>query len=325
MGESERQKLLRELGLFLAITFGIAWVGYCTAWACGQRYGDGNFDIVLALGSLAPLAAMYFCRKREGQGFDPEAWGLAPHFKGNLLTYGFGYVFPTALALVAGLLFFAINPQQYDPQGETFIAGLVEGGMSQEQASNMFSSLLGMGVLAGPFANILLSAAELLGFQGYLLPKAQDLFGKNAPMKAALACSGVWALWYAPLFFDGYFYGRAYGGFPALGLLTGLLFYFLLGLSLSYMTLRTGSILPAALSRSGVTAMAAAGIYFTKGEVGLLNGPGLYGVFGCLGLLLFGALFLLRIRRMDGAKKLYAQRAKKRKALPAGQRDKDKP
>lgn len=317
MGESERQKLLRKPGLFLAITFGVAWGGYFTAWGCGQRYGDANFDIVLVLGSLAPLAAMFICRKQEGYGFDPELWGLAPHFKGNFLTYGFGYVFPTALALVAGLLFFTMHPQQYDPQGETFIAGLIEGGMTREQASGVFSSLLGMGVLAGPFANILLSAAELLGFQGYLLPKAQELFGKNAPMKAALACSGVWALWYAPLFFDGYFYGRAYGGFPVLGLLTGLLFYFLLGLSLSYMTLRTGSILPAALSRSGVTAMAAAGIYFAKGEVGLLTGPGLYGVFGCLGLLLFGALFLLRIRRIDRAGKLYAQRAKKQKTLPA--------
>ena len=61
MGESERQKLLRKQGLFLAITFGVVWGGYFTAWGCGQRYGDANFDIVLVLGSLVvSIAALVF-------------------------------------------------------------------------------------------------------------------------------------------------------------------------------------------------------------------------------------------------------------------------
>lgn len=300
---------MKEAGLFLGITFGVAWLAYLTAWGCGERYGSAGFDLVQVIGSLAPAGAMLFCRKREGVGIDPEVWGLRPHFKGHVLTWAFGYVFPTALALLAGLLFFTAHPQQYDPQASTFMAGLVEGGLTEEQASGMLGSMLGMGVLAGPFANILLAVTELLGFQGYLLPKARELFG---PLKAAAVCSGVWALWYAPLYFDGYFYGRDYPGFPFVGLLLGLVFHFLLGLCLSHMTLRTGCILPAALTRSGVTAMAAAGVYFAKGEIQLLTGPNLYSVFGCLALLLFGALFTLRIRRMERAGKLYCQRATSR-------------
>lgn len=316
MGESDRKELLKRITLFLGITFGAAWLGYFTAWGCGQSYGDANFDIVLVIGSLAPAGAMLFCNRGEGIGFDPEAWGISPHFRGNLLTYGFAYVCPTVLAALTGLLYFTVFPEQYDPLAQTTLDSLAESGLTQEQAASAFSSMLGMGVLAGPFANILLAVTELLGFQGWLLPKALQWFRKYAPLKAALAVSGLWAVWHAPLFFDGYFYGKGYPGAPFTGLLTGLAFYFLLGFLLSYMTLRTGCILPACLTRSGVTALAAAGVFFCKGESLLIVGPGLYGAFGCLALLIFCALYSLRLLRLERSGKLWHQRRPKgKKAL----------
>ena len=318
---SAKQTLYKQMGLFLGLTFGIAWLGFFTAWGCGQAYGGANFDIVLTIAWLAPGGAMLLCRKSEGTGFDPDSLGLKPHFKGNVRSYLFAYIFPTVLALLTGLLFFAAFPQNYDPRAESFLAGLAEGGLTQEQASSMLNSLIGMGVLAGPLVNILLSLTEVLGFFGWLLPKSIGLFDKNAPLKAALAVSGVWAVWHAPLFFDGYLYGRDYPGFPFAGLGLGLAFYFLLGLVLSYMALRTGSVIPAALSRSGVTAMAVTGVYFTKGETLLVVGPSVYGAFGCLALLVFAALFLLRIRRMDRAGKLWQRDGSVNAAPNPRQRD----
>lgn len=311
---------LKRVYIFLGIVFGAAWLCYATAWGCGQRYGSESFDFVLGLASIAPAGAVLFCRKGEEGGlrFDPETWGISPHFKGNVTTYLIGYLYPTLLAALAGLLYFAVFPGQYDPTSQTYIDVFTQSGLTEEQAASMISSMLGMGVLAGPFANILLAFTELLGFLGYLLPKALKLFDKNASLKAALSVSAVWALWHAPLYFDGYFYGWGYPGAPFTGLLVGMVFYVLLGFLLSYMTLRTGSIFPACLARSGVTAMAAAAVYFCKGESLLIVGPGLYGLFGCLALLAFCLLYVLRLLRLERSGKLWHQRAKPgKKALPA--------
>lgn len=305
--------LLKKIYTFLGITFGVAWLGYCIAWGCGASYGGWDFDVVMWLGAVAPAIAMLFCNKSEGIGFDPEAWGVSPHFRASWQTYLFAYACPTLLAALTGLLYFASFPGQYDPTAQTFTQGLMDSGLTQEQAAGAVSSMLGMGVLAGPFANILLAVTELLGFQGWLLPKVRELFGEGSSLKASLVVSGVWAFWHAPLYFDGYFYGRGYPGAPAAGLLLGMVFYFLLGFLLCYMTLRTGCILPACLTRSGVTAMAVAAVYFCRGDSLLIVGPGLYGVFGCLALLVFCGLYVLRLLRLERSGKLWHQRKGKKK------------
>ena len=317
MDGADKKELLRRMGIFLGITFGVAWLGYFTAWGCGESYGSTNFDIVMVIGSLAPFGAMLFCNKGEGVGFDPESWGISPHFRGNVPTYLLAYALPTLLAALGGLLFFAAFPGKYDQTSQTYIDAFMQAGLTREQAASAISSMLGMGVLMGPFANILLAAAELTGFLGWLLPRALKLFGGNAALKASLAVSGVWAVWHAPLYFDGYFYGKGYPGAPFTGLLLGMVFYTLLGFLLCYMALHTGSVLPGCLTRSGVTAMAAAGVYFCKGESLLIVGPGLYGVFGCMALLLFCGLYALRLSRMERTGRLWHQRPKKKKkALP---------
>lgn len=305
MKKAENRELRGRMAVFLGIAFGAAWLAYGTAWCCGQHYGGDNFNVVMVIGSLAPAGAALFCGR--GAGFDPEALGLRPHFKGMWLTYGFAYVCPTVLAVLAGVLYFAAFPAQYDPLAQAMTEALAQNGLTQEQAASMVSSMLGMGVLAGPFANILLAAAELAGFQGWLLPRAAQMFGERGSLKAAAAVSGAWAVWHTPLYFDGYFYGRGYPGAPFTGLLAGLAFYFLLGFLLSYMTLRTGCIWPACLTRSGVTAMAAAGVYFCRGESLLIVGPGLYGVFGCLALGILCALYLLRLLRFERSGRLWHQ------------------
>lgn len=311
----EKKDLQKKIAIFLGITFGVAWLGYCIGWGCGSSYGGADFDVVMWLGAIAPAIAMFVCNKSEDIGFDPEVWGIRPHFRANWQTYLFAYACPTLLAALTGLLYFAAFPDQYDPLTETFTQSLVESGLTAEQASGMVSSMLGMGVLAGPFVNLLLAVTELLGFQGWLLPKLRAFLGGSV-VKPALAASGIWAVWHAPLYFDSYFYGRGYPGAPVTGLLLGLLFYFLLGLLLCYMTLRTGSILPACLTRSGVTAMAIAAVYFCKGGSLLIMGPGLYGAFGCMALAIFCGIYLLRLVRFERSGKLWHQRRPKKKALP---------
>lgn len=286
----------KSLGLFLGLSFGIAWLGYIIGWGCGYRYGDPAFDIVLGLGKLAPLAAALLTRHFHQEGFDPEALGIRPHLKKRVLTHLGAYFFPTALAALTGFLYYLAHPGQYDPMAEFFTQGLVAAGSTPEQAAATLNQALGMGVLAGPLVNLLFSLTELLGFMGYLLPKAVTLLGSR--VKASLCCGAVWSVWRLPLLFDGYYYGWGYPGAPFWGVALGLVFGFLLGFVLSYLTLRGQSVWPAALAFSGTVAMAAAPVYFAGCDVRLIDGPVVYGLFGCLALLLLSGLFALRLRRL---------------------------
>ena len=299
----------KRILLFCSITFGIYWAAVLIAFACGLRYGDDTFKNLNLVMMLVPMAAMLVTRRVTEEAIELDSAGLAPHFKGNILRYVFAYVFPTLLAGLTGLLFFAVHPAQYDPAAETLIDSLVTDAVTREMASGAVYQQVLMGIAAGPLVNIITSAAEVLGFQGYLLPKLREFFGdKGGGWKAALACGGLWGLWYAPLLADGYLYGRGYPGYPFLGILLGIVFYTLLTVVLSYLTMKTGSIFPAALARGGVTAMAAMPLYFTKGGSTLLTGPVVYSVFGCAALLLFAALYFLRIRRMEKAGTLSYQK-----------------
>ena len=51
--------------------------------------------------------------------------------------------------------------------------------------------------------------------------------------------------------------------------------------------------------------MAVTGVYFTTGESYLVVGPSVYGLCGCLALLLFALLYGLRMLRMERQGVLY--------------------
>ena len=289
----------KKTGIFLAIVFLGAWGAYAAAWISGMHYGDSGFRAVLTVAAFLPALAMVVCRKVGDEGYDLDDAYIAPHFRGNVRRYLFAYFFPVFLVSLTCLLFFAAFPENCDLTAAPFLEGMEEMGMDHDRAVGALYSQILMTVLAGPLVNLLTTFAEELGFRGYLLPKLRGFFKKYAGFKSALVCGGLWALWYLPLYWDGYLYGTGYPGYPLLGFAAGFLFYGPLGVLVSYFTLKTGSVIPGALLRSGISAMAVTGVYFTTGESYLVVGPSVYGLFGCLALLLFALLYGLRMLRME--------------------------
>lgn len=300
--------LKRKLGLFLALVFGVAWLAMATGWIAGLRYGDYGFDLILTGMMFLPAVAALISRKAMGERISVAELGIRPNLKGNIRRYLFAYAFPTLFTVLTAVLFFCVFPGKYDAWGKTFIGILVDAGVTEEVASGMMYYQVLLAVLAGPLVNIVTAFTEMLGFQGYLLPKLARFFRRYAGLKASLVCGGLWSLWYLPLYADGYLYGKGYPGFPVLGMLLGFVFYGLLGTVLSYFTLKTGSMMPAALARGGVSAMAATALFFSTGETSLLVGPSVYGAFGCLALLVFALLYALRTLRMEREGTLYYQK-----------------
>lgn len=295
----------KRMGLYLGIVFVLAWGAYIVAWVCGLHYGDTGFRTVLTIAAFFPALAMIICRKVGDEGYDLDDAYIAPHLRGNVRRYLFAYFFPLFLVCLTCLLFFAFFPENCDLAATEFLDGMVETGMERERAVGAMYSQIMMTIVAGPLINVLTTFAEELGFRGYLLPKLKHCFQKYAGLKSALVCGALWSAWYLPLYGDGYLYGTGYPGYPVLGFVTGFLFYGLLGVILSYFAFKTGSVIPGALLRSGISAMAVTGVYFTTGESYLVVGPSVYGLCGCLALLLFALLYGLRMLRMERQGVLY--------------------
>lgn len=318
----------KTIGLFLGIIFGSAWALLIAARLCNVHYGgeDGVFNVLFNVMLLLPALAVLITRKICGEKINVDALWIPPHFRGNIQRYLFAYFFPTMLTVLAAFAFFSFSPGSFDPTGSTFIKVLTDSGIEQKTASDFVYSQIGMAVFLGPMVNVVIAFTEMLGFQGYLVPRMVQFFGKHAQLKAALAGSAVWSLWYLPLYLDGYLYGSGYDGFPVVGMLLGTLFYFLLGIVMSYLTLRTGSMIPAMLIRGGVMATAViAAMYFTKVQTSLLIGPSVYGICGSAALALFALLYVFRILRTEREKKFYNEQAAAEKRETSSERPKALP
>ena len=73
----------------------------------------------------------------------------------------------------------------------------------------------------------------------------------------------IWGLWHAPLTIIGHNYGVGYPGWPFAGIAAMCVFCTALGIFLTYVTVRTGSCLAAAVGHGAINAFVSAGIMFS--------------------------------------------------------------
>ena len=135
------------------------------------------------------------------------------------------------------------------------------------------------GLVMAPILNCITCFGEEWGWRGYLLPK----LSKKLPLIPTLLVSGlIWGLWHALLTIVGHNYGIGYPGFPFAGIGMMCLFCTVLGILLSYVTLKSGSCIPAIIGHGAVNGIAAIGIYFTPTGGDPFVGPAPTGIIGIL-------------------------------------------
>lgn len=293
----------RKIGLFLGLTFGISWAGIAAAWIFGIHYGDNFFTAMVNWIMVLPALLVVILRKALGQKLDIDEMRITPHLKEHWPRYIGAYLAPALLVVVTAALYFLCFPGQFDPAGSTFVGILTDSGFDAQDAHDYLVSGVLQGLFGGALVNIVPSFCEMLGFQGYLLPKLYQGFSRRG-LRACLASGAIWAAWYLPLIADGYLYGTGYPGAPVLGMAMGFLFHLALGFLLSFLTLKTGSMLPAMLTRGGISAGAATALSFTTGDTSLLVGPSVYGAFGLGVLVLLAVAGAWRLLRLEKAGKL---------------------
>lgn len=296
----------KRIAIFLILTFVLTYV--VEIFIIIPMLGSTDINqAVLAQTLVAgvmfiPAICVALTRLITKEGFVGKDLYLTLGVKKNLKYYMLAWFGFAALILFGTVLYFLIFPSQFDKDmGFAYAAfNAVKGDnpYSTEQVKQIVMIQMVQGILLSPFLNLINCFGEEWGWRGYLLPKMLKRF-KVVP---TLLISGIiWGLWHAPLTIMGHNYGVGYAGFPYTGILAMCVFCTVIGIILSYMTIRTKSCVPAIMGHGMLNGFSAIGIYFTSLEkpYNIFLGPTPVGIIGGAGFMIVAAFLLWRLYREE--------------------------
>ncbi len=147
-------------------------------------------------------------------------------------------------------------------------------------------SVLFMGLIAGPTVNALFAFGEEIGWRGFLHRELAHL----GFWKLSYATGFIWGIWHAPLIL----HGLNYPQHPIEGVGMMIVFTTLLSPLLSYIRIRTRSVLGAAIMHGTVNGVSGISVAFAEGGSDLI--VGLTGLSGFVVLLFVNAV-LFKVSR----------------------------
>lgn len=290
----------KRILIFLAFAFAIPWTAVLVLYLTVGVY-DMDKAISLARTYLnyffvlpAPAIAMAATRL-----ITKEGWGhlmLRPDFRRGWRFYLAGWLLPFLAIIMGTALFYFIFPRSFDPNfggAREMAAG------SPLAAADPWTLLLTLTLLpmitSVPVLT-LISLGEELGWRGYLLPKLMERFAGTsgddpahsgsldaaAARKAALLIGVIWGVWHWPGLFLAM---RSDPEMPILYPVVYTVFTCLLSVLLTWITLCSGSVWPAAIGHGTHNLSVALPGYLLKGPVNLLLGPAPGSLIGGMGYL----------------------------------------
>lgn len=276
---------MKSLKPYFLISFGLAWA-LMLAGIVLFRSTPLVYQGLTALAMFAPLLAVLFsCR---GLGTGKTGIGWRPRLRGNWGRYALALFGPALLTLAGAVLYFLLFPAKLD-----LSMSVLAGQMGLEAVPvPVVLAQVALCVTIYPFINMIFALGEEVGWRGYLTPQFQLRLGRRGGLVAA---GVIWGVWHWPLILlAGYEYGVGYPGAPFTGSLAMCLFTTAIGILLSWLYEKTGSIWAPALSHGALNAIAALPLFWLAdgGASGYLLGPTLAGVISVLPALAIGLAIL---------------------------------
>lgn len=299
-----KKQNVRRILTYLLITFGLTW-GYCFLIlypVVNEESLNGvpsvAAQLMTAICMFFPAIGVLLTRLFSKEGFR-DCW-LRPNFKKNIKTYLLAWFGPGLLTLAGAVLYFLLFPDDLDLSFGYFIATLEAAGAPVETLPMPVGLLMALqcvqALFLAPAMNFITCFGEEWGWRGYLLPKMKD----QLPTLPMLLITGIiWGLWHAPLTAIGHNYGVGYPGFPFAGIAMMCLFCITLGVFMSWITLKTGSCIPAVLAHGAVNGIGAIGIYFTKDGGNPFVGPAPMGIIGLIPFMIVAMVMAIRLNRKE--------------------------
>lgn len=301
--EIKKQDVKRIL-IYIIITFALTWA-YCLLVVYPIAKGESLQGIPALLTQYLVAAAMFFpavgvflTRLFTKEGFK-NAW-LKPNLKKNLRYYLLAWFGPGILTFAGMGIYFLLIPGSFDPECGYMRLTLEAAGTSADVLPMPLNLLLLIqtvqAFLLAPILNFVTCFGEEWGWRGYLLPKMKNLL-PTVPM--LLVTGIIWGLWHAPLTIIGHNYGLGYWGFPFTGIAMMCVFCTVLGIFLSYVTLKTNSCIPAILGHGAINGIAAIGMYFTRDGGNPFVGPTPTGIIGLIPFILVAIPMVINLRKNE--------------------------
>ena len=272
---------------FIILTCSVSWVVAGAAIMLGLRI-DNNllYTVFGAAYMFLPAACALILQKFHREklfrnlkiSFRPNRWfliaGLMP------IIYAF-------LTLGANLLLPNIS---YSAGAEGFLSSLPpEQAESIARQLSQFPPIVFLplqiinSMIAGYTINALFAFGEEMGWRGYLLRELKD---KKFPL-VALITGTVWGLWHFPLIL----LGHNYPGYPIAGVGMMIIWCILLSPVMTYIAIKSKSVIGAAIFHGTLNAIAGIGALFLIGGNVLTNG--VTGIVGFVVLLFIDFAFFL--------------------------------
>ena len=281
----------KRIVIYVALAYGLAWaLWFAVVYPMVNGGGLGtSMQLAIAAGMFAPAIAAALTRLITKEGFK-DAWIKPRAFKKTWRYYVLAWFGPLVLVLAGAALYFLINPADFDPSMSYVIQAMREQAEAMGVEMNIDDEAIRLTQIASlatlviaPAINAVTCFGEEWGWRGYLLPHLLERFS----LPVTLLVSGIiWGIWHAPITVLGHNYGLGYAGYPFTGIAAMCLFCIVLGVFMSYITLRTGSCLPAVFAHGMVNGSAAAGIIFSATGGNPFVGPAPTGILG-------GAFFIV--------------------------------
>ena len=297
MEETKKTLETKRILIYLGITFVLTY-GYCF----GVVYpfakdpvlsvtAPQTLQLLVAAVMFFPAIGVLLTRLLTKEGFQ-NAW-LRPHFKGNIKTYLLAYFGPGILTILGAVIYFLIFPKNFDASCGYFqqiLNAAGAGDVNAMPASILLAIQTLQAWLLGPILNFITCFGEEWGWRGYLLPKMAE----KLPAIPMLLVNGViWGLWHAPLTAIGHNYGVGYPGFPFTGIAAMCGFCIVMGIFLSYVSMKTKSCIPAILGHGAINSIGSIGMYFSTDGGNPFVGPAPTGIIGAIPFLVVAILMCI--------------------------------
>jgi membrane protease YdiL (CAAX protease family) len=294
---------MKKIIIYILITFTITWIIWGVLSLKVNDINNNSIVQLIVAGTMfIPLIGAFFTKlifKKENIKFQ-----LKPNIKKNIKFYLLAWFLPSVMTILGALIYFAIF-KNFDIS-TPFFRGLLKDAISAGKITEDMIPMLLMSqtlsaVLIAPFINMIFAFGEEIGWRGFLLPA---LCEKYSNRKAIIISGLIWGLWHAPIIAMGHNYGLNYWGYPITGILAMCIFCITLGSFLSYLTLKTKSVWPAALGHGAINATAGLGVFFisSNSNVSSLLGPATPGLIGVLPCLLIGIICFIKSKELETEK-----------------------
>jgi membrane protease YdiL (CAAX protease family) len=288
----------KRIYIFLAIAYGFSIVLALVIYFSGGIFGKSVWSLtplavtLMSVLMLAPTIAHIATRLITREGWSNML--LRPKFGRGWSYYLAALFLPALAAIVGGAVYYLLFPNRFDPS--MAYARETLGFVPPAGARDVWTFLITVTPLAIAMSilNLPRVFGEEFGWRAYLLPKLLPLGAR----KASLWIGAIWAVWHWPYVFMGYEYGFGYWGAPVMGPLLWVVICSFLSIFLTWVTLRSGSVWPAALGHGVINATASLMLFFVRGEPQSLIGPMPVGIIGSLGYAAMAVLIFFSARAL---------------------------